>query len=146
MNQIDLTIHDTVHDFDGSTKRLAEEMGMSPTILNNKACPTNEHHQFQPNQLIKLQQVTGNWSITDVFVAERAKSETHSESSKNTVSSLFDVTVELGRLAEKINDAMSDNVLTERERRECLKEVDAMTGKCEALKAALYREGMVKAV
>lgn len=147
MNQLDLTIHDTVHDYNGSTKSLADAMGISTTILNNKACPTNEHHQFKPNQLLKLQKVTQNWSITDVFNAERRKAEKQVDNGKDTTSSLFDMAAEFGRLAERINESMSDNILTEYERRACLKEVDAMNEKCEALKQALYREGLaVKAV
>lgn len=147
MNALDTALEDTVHDYEGGTSKLAEDMGMSRTILNNKACMTNEHHHFHPQQLMQLQKLTNNWSITDAFVAAREASRVQGiDSGRNATGSLFDLAAEFGRLAEKVNEAMSDNVITERERRECLKEVDAMNDKCEALRAALHREGLVKAV
>lgn len=144
MNQLDLAIDSTVHDYAGGTNELAELMGMSRTILNNKACPTNENHQFHPQQLISIQRLTGNWSITDAFVAAHDvwQKQNSPSAEKDVTQSLFDVAAEFGRMAEKVNEAMSDKVLTERERRDCLKEAEAMLEKCEALKSSLYREGL----
>lgn len=145
MNALDLAIDATVHDYPGGTNELAELMGMSRTIMNNKACPTNEHHQFHPQQLLQLQKQTGNWSITDALVGARdiwnSKHKTQDEL-KNIHSSMFSIAEEFGQVAHVISQAMDDSKLTERERRDCLKELDDLLGACESLKSALYREGV----
>lgn len=150
MNQLDLTIHDNVHNYNGSTASLADAMGMSTTILNNKACPTNEHHQFHPTQLIKLQQLTGDWSITDAFVGARDNwlmKQSPEQAKKGIHASMLAIAEEFGQVAHVVNEAMADSKLTERERRDCLKELDDVLTACEALKQALYREGIeIKAV
>lgn len=149
MNALDIAIDSTVHEFSGGTNELAELMGMSRTILNNKACPTNEHHQFHPQQLLQLQKLTGNWSITDALMGARdiwnSRNKPESEL-KNIHASMFTIAEEFGQVAHAINDAMNDSKLTERERRDCLKELDDLLGACEALKSALYREGVEKQI
>lgn len=152
MNALDLAIDATVHDYDGGTNDLAEHMGMSRTILNNKACPTNEHHQFHPQQLLQLQMQTGNWTITDAFVGARnswmSKHQPVVEQ-KGVHASMLGIAEHFGQVAHAVNEAMADSVLTERERRECLQELDDVFDACETLKQALYREGVeqkIKAV
>lgn len=144
MNKLDMAIEDTVHGYAGGTSELSDHMGMNRTILNNKACHTNEHHQFHPNQLMTLQKVTNNWSITDAFVAARDQFKEVVE--KEISDSIWGITQDFAAVVQQVSEAMADNKLTERERRQCLNVVEDLIGDCEALKHSIHREGLEQSI
>ena len=56
-------IHSTVHGFLPGTAVLAERMGMSRDVLQQKANRNNGQHVFHPQQLIDLMRQTGNAAV-----------------------------------------------------------------------------------
>lgn len=56
-------IHSTVHGFLPGTAVLAERMGMSRDVLQQKANRNNGQHVFHPQQLVDLMRQTGNAAV-----------------------------------------------------------------------------------
>ena len=56
-------IHSTVHGFVPGTAVLAERMGMSREVLQQKANRNNPQHVFHPQQLIDLMRQSGNAAV-----------------------------------------------------------------------------------
>lgn len=56
-------IHSTVHGFLPGTGVLAERMGMSREVLQQKANRNNTQHVFHPQQLVDLMRQTGNVAV-----------------------------------------------------------------------------------
>lgn len=56
-------IYSTVHGFLPGTAVLAERMGMSRDVLQQKANRNNTQHVFHPHQLIDLMRQTGNVAV-----------------------------------------------------------------------------------
>jgi hypothetical protein len=139
MNQLDLAIHSTVHDYADGTQALADSMGMSRQILINKACSTTENAYFSPAQMAQLQNITGNYAINDALSAmeqHRAKPE------KDLTSSVLMVSKDFAGVVTEVTEAMADNVMTERERRQCLDSVNQLLDDAEQLKHSISREGL----
>lgn len=143
MNQLDLAIHSTVHDYEGGTQSLADAMGVSRQILLNKACPTTENAHFAPAQLAQLQNITGNYSINDALQAM----EQHREAQEyDLTGSMLGVSKDFAEVVGGITESMADNVMSEPERRHCLDLVETLLEDGEALKQAIHREGLEKKI
>lgn len=143
MNQLDLAIHSTVHDYKGGTQALADAMGMSRQILLNKACPTTENAYFSPAQMAQIQNITGNYAINDAL---HAMEQHRATPEKDVTSSLLGVTRNFADVVGEVTEAMADNVFTERERRQCLDAVNHLLDDCETLKHSISREGLEQAI
>lgn len=143
MNQLDLAIHSTVHDFKGGTQNLADAMGMSRQILLNKACPTTENAYFAPAQLIQLQNITGNYAINDALNAMQQNSQ---RPEKDLTHAMMSVSRDFAVVIGDITESMEDYVMSERERRQCLNSVTQMIDECEDLKHAISREGLANKI
>lgn len=139
MNQLDLAIHSTVHDYKDGTQALADSMGMSRQILLNKACPTTENAYFSPAQMAQLQNITGNYAINDALSAmEQHRPKTQKELTESVMAVSKDFAGVVGEVAE----AMKDREMTERERRQCLDAVNKLLEAAEDLKHSISREGL----
>jgi hypothetical protein len=137
MNQLDLAIYNTVHDFSEGTQALADLMGVSRQILLNKANPNTENAYFSPAQLIQIQKLTGNFSINEALTAMEGKKKP-TEASFTRL--LLQITDELGVAAHMVNEALDDHILTEREKADCLKQVGKVSDACDDLKQALHTQ------
>jgi|GEM_PF-6765629 len=137
MNQLEMAIHSTVHDFEGKTEDLAEMLGMGHQVMINKANFNNESSFFSPLQLALLQEKTGNNSIN---IAMQAMFTKNQSVSKSITYSLLSVSAEVGRVADKFNKAASDSVMTDREKADCIKQAKKALDAVDELLAALHAQ------
>lgn len=68
MNILD-AFYATVHDYPGGAEALAARMGMSATILRNKANPNNTNNKPMLEDAEKAMTLTGDTRILDVLAA-----------------------------------------------------------------------------
>ncbi len=144
MNQLEIAIYNTVHDYPGGTLELAEEMCMSRQILLNKACPTTENAYFSPQQLSQLQRITNNYAINESL---RVMELQPKRKSLTVTESLLDITDKLGATVHEVNQAMSDHVMTDREKAACLKKAGYIKQSADELIHSLHNhKNALKAV
>ncbi len=62
-------VYDTAHDFPGGVPALAQRMGMSAKILNNKVKQTVDTHHTTVNDAVKMIDITGDDRIAHGFAA-----------------------------------------------------------------------------
>lgn len=115
-------IHDLVHQSDISSKGIAERLGMSPQILINKANPNNQVNKMSVLELHAIQLLTGN----DVVIrAMRNELTLHAlkDAPISILEAMINTGKECGDVFARVQEAMADNKLTERERSNVLKEI-----------------------
>ena len=59
--------HCTVHDYPGGCASLAPRMDMSPSLLRNKACPTNTTNVINLDDADRVMGLTGDFRILDAL-------------------------------------------------------------------------------
>lgn len=137
MNQLELAIYSTVHDFDGKTEDLALLLGMGVQILRNKANYNNEDSFFSPMQLVMLQNVTGNYSINAAF---HALNKSKPSLGKSITRSLLSVADEVGSIAREFNRAADDHLFTAREKADCIKQATKVLNAAKDLVASFEEQ------
>ena len=70
MNILDAFYH-TVHDYPGGSASLAPRMGVSPSVLNNKADPRKDHNKPLLMDAQKIMSLTGDTRILDALAASQ---------------------------------------------------------------------------
>lgn len=143
MNLVREAIFRTVYHYkegvDGAVEELAARLTqsghkMSPQILRNKACRTNHTNHFQPEQLICLQKITGDYQINAAFVATEDKEKPKAETFDG---SLLLATEQLGKAIGQIKGDLADGVLTPTERANDLAILAELSNTIEGLKNKL---------
>ena len=122
MNQVKLAIWSTTHEYkggkNGAFRELAALMGISEQVMRNKACPTSDNSHFSPEQLLTLQNLTDDYRINNAM-----------------------------RLAEKRAGATeADGKYTEREKADCISQLNRIEKACEHLKLAIHQQEAGKLV
>jgi hypothetical protein len=137
-------VHQVVHDSPIPPRQLAEELGMSYSMLMNAANPDLEEFKLPARQLIPLAKLTGDCRHVDYI--EHALGRVAFELPKPSSSSMEVVQVQLmrtikefGDLASTSADALSDGKLTIKEAKAI--EVEAF----EMIKATMMFLGTIEA-
>ncbi len=132
MNQLDLAVHDTTHDFTQGVQELADLMGISYQVLLNKSNPNAESSYYYPHQLSRLQKITGNYAIS-LALAPKTKDTQINDA---TVSdAMLAITDAMGRVAYEIGNS---GVTTYKQRAECLKRVAVLSSEVDSLSKYLH--------
>jgi hypothetical protein len=147
MNQVKLAIWSTAHEYkdgkNGAFRELSALMGMSEQVMRNKACPTSENSYFSPEQLLNLQNITDDYRINN---AMRLTEKRAGATERGVTESLLHITSELGSMAHIIAEAEADNKYTEREKADCISQLNRIERACEHLKLAIHQQEAGKLV
>lgn len=138
MNQLEIAIKNTVRDYKPGTNMLFALMEQtSRQRLLNKACETTMNAHFTPRELVNLQNITGDYRINDVMRSmEKRQPIVHN----GITDSLIEITKELGAMAQKITESEADGVYTEREKADCIKQLQCLEKACSQLKQAIHQQ------
>lgn len=97
-----------------SMDTLADRLGITPYVFRNKACPTNEQHQFKTSQLVNLVRLTGDTTISRALGAVAERNDDNA-SAKEIVGMLLDLGIDQGHALEVIKDAIADGKINQTE-------------------------------
>ncbi len=68
MSPVDAIYH-TVHGYPGGVAALAVRMGVSANTLTHKANPNNATHHMRPDELVAIQDFSGDYSVLHAMAA-----------------------------------------------------------------------------
>lgn len=103
-----------------STQELAKKVGIkSKQVFINKACLTNFQNKFTSDQLMSLQVVTGDNTISKVM-AEIFKNHQKEATAQDIVNILLTVSVNNGDVIKVVREAIADGKVTQGELQEAL--------------------------
>lgn len=125
MNQVDIQVHDTVHNSKMDTKEIADRLGMSHAILCNKANPNNDTHKLTLKESIAIQIATDSTAILEaeaLHLGVQILPKTQSKP-ESLMMAVLKASKEHGDISSAISKAMADGVLTQKEKQECHREV-----------------------
>ena len=144
MDQIDQAVYDIVHESEMPAKAIASRISMGHQVLLNKANPQNETHKLSLREAVAIQIITGDFSIYRAMGVEIGADEI--EDCGSTISEcLLSLTKAHGAAFGAIHNAISDSVLTSREREACQKELDTLEEEISIMrrKIKLYQSSSV---
>lgn len=141
MQQLRQAIHSTVEESTLERKDIARLMKIGYAVFNGKANPEREDAYFSPEQLVDLQNVVGDFRITDAVQAELHTQEDDEHEPKSVMESVLDACCEHGQLINTIHGAMADGRITNREREACLRALCKLKTSLGTLKTALVKQG-----
>jgi len=122
MDHLDQAIYNTVHNADLSTKELAQQLGISPQVLINKANPTAEYHKLSLRESIGLQKATNNFRIHEAVGIELEIEKTGVDQS-SVLKAVLSAAKEHGDVVRAVQEGMSNRSLTAREAEICQVEI-----------------------
>jgi len=140
---LDIAIKHTVdkyrQDTGISTYQLANSIGIkSQAVFLNKVCATNLNNRFTDKQLIQLQVVTGNDTISQVMgkiVTARIKDK--GPTAQDITELLLSVPIQAGEMIKVITESLADGEIDRNELEQSLKKIHAKIETLQALKVAL---------
>ena len=125
MDQIDIAVHDTLHNSGMEPKKIADNMGMGHQILLNKANPNSEFHKLTLREAIGLMKITGSTRILDAMAAELGVDKPTQEKLPipGVLEAVLVATAEHGDVVNVIRQSLADGRFTLREKESCQKEI-----------------------
>ncbi len=104
--------HQTVHNAPGGCVALAARMGMSPTILRNKANPNNNVNVITSDDIENVMSLTADYSVL-YAMAERhgfvlTKLEDQPSSDMGVLENVTDIWQRLGDVANEVHKTLED--------------------------------------
>lgn len=102
-----------------SMDTLADRLGITPYVFKNKACPTNEQHQFKTSQLVALVRLTGDTTISRALGAVAERTDDNA-SAQEIVHMLLDLGIDQGNALEVIKNAIADGKITQTEMKDTI--------------------------
>jgi ribosomal protein S3AE len=139
MDQIDVAIHQTVHESDISAKEIAQQLGMSHQVLINKANPTSEFHKLSLREALAIMKITGSTSIHEAVGLELGLHSMRPDIAepKSLMDAMLTVVSECGDVSRAVKDAMEDGRLTAREKAEMQREINEAIDSLMAMRLAI---------
>jgi len=134
--------HDLVHKSKLCSKEIAHALGMRPQILTNKVDHNNFANWLTVNELHAIQLLTGN----DVVLrAMRTEMTLHTlrDAPVSILEAMISTGKECGDVFARVQEAMADNKLTERERSSVLQEIREAIAALEQTEQAVIAHGRV---
>jgi hypothetical protein len=126
MNHLD-AFHQTVHAAPGGCESLAPRMGMSATILRNKANPNSTTNKPTLDDADRLMGITGDYSVLHAlaqnhgFVCTRIDEQPASDMA--VLEATTDIWSKLGDLGTEVHKALADGRIEQHE----LKSIETAT-------------------
>lgn len=118
MNVIDAA-YATVHDYPGGSEALAPRLGMPAAVLRNKVNPNNPRNHLHLDEADKLIGISGDLRIVQALAASHDHAlvglDLGAGDDATVVSMVLRSATASGDLAQSIEQAMADGVITERE-------------------------------
>jgi len=150
INSLDIAIKLTIERYQEntgiSTQELAKKVGIkSKQVFINKACLTNFKNKFTSDQLMKIQVVTGDNTISRVM-AEIFNNERGDSTVTDIVNILLSVSVDSGGAIKVVRDAIADGKVTQSELQETLDVTTKAIEKLEELQRALIDKAGIRRV
>ena len=120
MNPIDAFYH-TVHDHPGGAESLAPRMGISASVLRNKADPKKDCNKPLLADADKIMDLTGDYRVMKAlahkhgFLLVRAPENCTVESDMSVLEHVTGLMVAQGKFAQEIHTALADGALSANE-------------------------------
>ncbi len=120
MNVLDAFYH-TVHDYKGGSESLAPRMGMTPSILNNKADIQKVHNKPLLIDADNAMGLTGDYRILQAlahkhgFLLVRAPEADICESDMSVLETVVSLGVANGAYLQTVNTALADGKVDKKE-------------------------------
>lgn len=122
-------VHDATyrvaHEFPGGIPALAQRMGMSPNTLNCKVSLTVETHHTNLREAIHMQHVAKRYDILYAMASalDHICLPVPAQDAGQIHKRLAKVGAEVGDVFRKVDEALQDDSVSPRERRELTKEI-----------------------
>ncbi len=111
--------HHTVHAYPGGCAALATRMDMSPSLLRNKACPTNTSNVINLDDADRVMSLTGDHSVLHALAAAHGfvctKLESAGSSDIAVLESVTDIWTKMGELGAEVHKALADHRIEQHE-------------------------------
>lgn len=133
-------VHDLVHGSKISAKDIAKTLGINHQILINKANANNTYHKLSVHELHAIQILTGNDAVIRVMQADFVLS-TLKDAPPTILEEMIKTGKECGDVFAAVQEALSDNKLTEIERSKILKEMREAIAQLERAMVAVMAHG-----
>lgn len=118
MNHLD-AFHQTVHAAPGGCESLAPRMGMSATILRNKANPNSTTNKPTLDDADRLMALTSDYSVLHALAQNHGfvctKVDEQPASDMAVLESVTDIWAKLGQLGAEVHKALADGRIEQHE-------------------------------
>lgn len=119
-----------------SMHQLADRLGITPAVFSNKACPTNEQHQFKTSELVGLVRLTGDTTISRALDAVAQRNDNNA-SAEAIVDMLLHLGIDQGHALKVIREAINDGKITRQEMKDSIAVISRSIGNYEMLQKAI---------
>lgn len=119
-----------------SMDEMADRLGITPYVFRNKACPTNEQHQFKTSQLVALVKLTGDTTISRALSAVAERNDDNA-SAREIIDMLLNLGIDQGRALEVIKEAIADGEITRTEMKETIAAISRSVNNYRMLQKAI---------
>ena len=147
---LDIAIKNTVDKYQDKTGisslELANLIGIkAKAVFLNKVCATNLGNRFTDKQLIKLQQITADDTITIVMhKIVKLGTDKKGATAKDIADLLLSVSIKGGEMTRVVRDAIADGVVTQNELEKSIKKIHEKMAVLRQIEEAL--KGQVRRV
>jgi len=147
---LDIAIKNTVDKYKDKTGisslELANLIGIkAKAVFLNKVCATNLGNRFTDKQLIKLQQITADDTITIVMhKIVKLGTDKKGATAKDIADLLLSVSIKGGEMTRVVRDAIADGVVTQNELEKSIKKIHEKMAVLRQIEEAL--KGQVRRV
>ena len=149
---LDIAIKNTVDKYKDKTGisslELANLIGIkAKAVFLNKVCATNHGNRFTDKQLIKLQQVTGDDTITTVMHKIVKLGMGKKGATANDIADLLlSVSIKGGEMTRVVRDAIADGVVTQNELEKSIKKIHEKMSMLRQIEDALREKAGLRRV
>lgn len=125
MDQLDIAVHNTAHNFDGGVPRLAKIMGKGEQVLRNKCNPNNDDSKLTLREALGMMLVTGDVQILECVASELNYQVVPLEAKREIglLEAVLKTASECGDVHQAIQDALQDGSITPRELHRIIQEI-----------------------
>lgn len=126
MNQLEMAVHRTAHDFPGGIPALAAAMGQKPGVLKNKVDPNSEWNKLSLDEALQMMLLANDRRILSELARELGCEVQGGRPMRNEhlIESLLKEQAEHGDVASMLAKVLEDGRVTPREAFEVAREID----------------------
>ena len=149
---LDIAIKHTVEKYQDKTGisslEFANLIGIkTKAVFLNKVCATNLANRFTDKQLIKLQQVTGDDTITNVMLKiVKLGIDEKGTTAKDIADLLLSVSIKGGEVTKVVRDVIADGVVTQNELEKSIKKIHEKMSVLRQIEEALQKQAGLRRV
>lgn len=141
MDQLDVAIHATAHDF--GLPEMARKLAVREQVFRNKVNPTDEAHRLAFREWVAMLDVSGDTRSLEVvcrMFGGRFECDEARENPRDLLRALLAADAEHGDVVQSIRDAMSDGTITPREMAGITREINQARAALEDLLGFLLHQ------